>query len=289
MNTEVSQLKEDAFVFECEGEELVAIINNGNDKTGVLVVVGGPQYRVGSHRQFTLLARKLAGNDVPVMRFDYRGMGDSTGKLRDFEDVSHDITEAINQFYGRQPDLEKIVLWGLCDAASAALFYAHQDERIAGLVLLNPWVRTQESLNETHIKNYYSRRIMDINFWKTFFKGKLKFSSIRAFSRDLLFWLWNKIKKAFSSRHGGDGQDQSLPGKMLSGLKNFKGKILLVISEQDLTADEFLRVSDNPEWQNEFERCQVKKVFIEDANHTFSTQAWRNQVEQATLDWVKQL
>ncbi|KAB8057318.1 hydrolase 1, exosortase A system-associated, partial [Janthinobacterium violaceinigrum] len=44
---------------------------------GVLIVTGGPQYRVGSHRQFVLLARALAAQGVPVLRFDLRGMGDS--------------------------------------------------------------------------------------------------------------------------------------------------------------------------------------------------------------------
>ena len=42
---------------------------------GMLIVVGGPQYRAGSHRQFTLLARDVAATGVPTMRFDYRGMG----------------------------------------------------------------------------------------------------------------------------------------------------------------------------------------------------------------------
>jgi alpha/beta superfamily hydrolase len=49
----------------------------------VLVIVGGPQYRAGSHRQFTLLARSLAEQGFAVLRFDYRGMGDSTGAMRD--------------------------------------------------------------------------------------------------------------------------------------------------------------------------------------------------------------
>ena len=40
----------------------------------VLVVVGGPQYRVGSHRQFVSLARALARQGMTTVRFDYRGM-----------------------------------------------------------------------------------------------------------------------------------------------------------------------------------------------------------------------
>lgn len=47
--------------------------------TGVVIIVGGPQYRAGSHRQFVLLARALATAGYPVLRFDYSGMGDSDG------------------------------------------------------------------------------------------------------------------------------------------------------------------------------------------------------------------
>jgi alpha/beta superfamily hydrolase len=90
---------------------------------GVLVVVGGPQYRVGSHRQFLLLSRRLASEGYPVMRFDYRGMGDGGGAMRSFEDVSADIGAAIEAFQRRCPSVRRIVLWGLCDAASAALLY----------------------------------------------------------------------------------------------------------------------------------------------------------------------
>ena len=56
--------------------------------TGVLLIVGGPQYRVGSHRQFVQLARSLAQLDIPVLRFDYSGMGDSAGDKKSFEQIN---------------------------------------------------------------------------------------------------------------------------------------------------------------------------------------------------------
>lgn len=93
---------------------------------GVLIIVGGPQYRVGSHRQFVLLSRRLAGEGYPAMRFDYRGMGDAGGAMRSFEDVRADIGAAIEAFQRAVPSLRRIVLWGLCDAASAALLYVRR-------------------------------------------------------------------------------------------------------------------------------------------------------------------
>ncbi|MEO7385660.1 MAG: hydrolase 1, exosortase A system-associated, partial [Gammaproteobacteria bacterium] len=76
--------------FTCEGDTLIGILHEAlvPATRGVLIVVGGPQYRIGSHRQFVLLARDLARQGIPILRFDYRGMGDSDGRFRGFEHVS---------------------------------------------------------------------------------------------------------------------------------------------------------------------------------------------------------
>ena len=48
-----------ALAFRCGDDWLYGVLSMpGTMPTqGVLIVVGGPQYRAGSHRQFTLLAR----------------------------------------------------------------------------------------------------------------------------------------------------------------------------------------------------------------------------------------
>jgi len=115
--------------FQCKENYMCGVLHlpkeNESSNTGVLIVVGGPQYRVGSHRQFVLLARYLSENGYPVFRFDYRSMGDSEGEARDFESVGEDISTAIEAFFSEAGQLSNIVIWGLCDAASAALFVAH--------------------------------------------------------------------------------------------------------------------------------------------------------------------
>ena len=118
-------------VFPCNNSLLYGILSlpEQTGSRGVLIVVGGPQYRVGSHRQFTLLARFLAAHGVPVLRFDCRGMGDSEGEVRTFEDFEDDLSCAIDSFFEEVSPLNDLVIWGLCDAASAALFHAHRDQR----------------------------------------------------------------------------------------------------------------------------------------------------------------
>ena len=146
--------EERALSFSCHDSCLYGILSLPEKifSRGVLIVVGGPQYRVGSHRQFALLARDLAAHGVPVMRFDYRGMGDSEGEVRSFENIDDDLEVAINKFFKEVPSLKDLVIWGLCDAASAALFYAYQDKRVTGLALLNPWVRTDKGIAKARLK-----------------------------------------------------------------------------------------------------------------------------------------
>ena len=85
---------EEIALFGCKGDTLVGILAKPETpaKTGIVVIVGGPQYRAGSHRQFVLLSRSLAAAGYAVLRFDYRGMGDSEGQQRNFEAVSADIS-----------------------------------------------------------------------------------------------------------------------------------------------------------------------------------------------------
>ena len=93
--------EERALGFSCHDSWLYGILSLPEKviSRGILIVVGGPQYRVGSHRQFMLLARHLAAHGVPVMCFDCRGMGDSEGDARNFEGIEDDLYCAIDQFF----------------------------------------------------------------------------------------------------------------------------------------------------------------------------------------------
>src|SRR5688572_251420 len=199
---------------------------------GVLIVVGGPQYRAGSHRQFTLLARDLAASGIASLRFDYRGMGDSSGAARTFETVNEDIGCAIDRLTEGAPAVNEVVIWGLCDAASAALFYAHRDPRVRGVVLVNPWVRTQQGIAQAHLWHYYGARLIDTGFWKKLFRAEIDFqksvTALAKFAADT----------ARPKREAG-----SLPDRMEDALRRFRGRVLLILSGKDLTADEFRVVS----------------------------------------------
>jgi exosortase A-associated hydrolase 1 len=282
-------MNEQALSFDCEGQTLVGILSGAEHAAGrgVLIVVGGPQYRVGSHRQFTLLARHLAGQGIPAMRFDYRGMGDSGGEARAFERVSADIRCAVDRFIAAAPGLKSVVIWGLCDAASAALMYAHADPRVSGLVLLNPWVRTMQGLARVHLRHYYVRRLFQASLWQKLARGEFDFrgaaSEFRRIVVDAL-----RTRRALDA--GASESEAPFLERMEQGMRKFRGKVLLILSGNDITAQEFKDfVAASENWRSLLAGESVTRYDLPEANHTFARRDWRSQVERWTGAWVKGL
>ena len=282
---------ERAFIFPCGESTLIGIVHpaEAHAKRGVLVVVGGPQYRVGSHRQFVLLARALAAQQIPTMRFDHRGVGDSDEPYRGFEALDLDIASAIQAFMHECPGLKDVVLWGLCDAASSILFYAHRDPRVVGVVLLNPWVRTPESEARAYLRHYYRQRLIDPAFWRRIAGGQI---SLRASARSLFGFMTRRFRAGSAAVPVGRNQHRELkplPDRMAEGFSRFKGPVLLIMSGQDLTAREFedtVRLSKA--WQRLLADRRVTRHDLPAADHTFSRAEWGDMVTRWTVEWVRE-
>lgn len=246
--------------------------------TGVVIVVGGAQYRVGSHRQFILLARHLAAHGHPVLRFDFPGMGDSPGEWVGFEDTAPHIEAAIDAFQRECPGVQRVVLWGLCDGASASLLYLHttQDPRVAGLALLNPWVRSEAGLARAQVKHYYRQRLLEPAFWRKLFAGGVGWQALRALAAQL---------RTMQSRPAPAAA--SFQERMARAWRAFPGPILLLLSERDLTAQEFQDTLQDPvAWARNRPPTQVH---LQGADHTCSQPPSLAQNEAAVLSWLQQL
>jgi exosortase A-associated hydrolase 1 len=268
-------------LFDCAGERLVGVLA-APDKpaaVGLLVIVGGPQYRAGSHRQFVLLARTLAAEGYPTFRFDYRGMGDSTGEMRSFEAIDEDIARAIDAFVGAQPKVRSTVLWGLCDAASAAMMYAASDPRVVGLVLLNPWARGESTHAKAQLRHYYVKRLLSGSFWRKLIAGEVR---VRESVGDLAGSVATAVK---GSEVRGDYRE-----RMLSGMKRFRGRVTLILSGQDLTTREFVdHVGSTSRWSEVLSTSRIQRVELPDADHTFTSPLAQATVVESTLAHVSRL
>lgn len=279
-------------VFICEGQRLLGIATKPahHENVGILIIVGGPQYRAGSHRQFTLLARRLANEGVASFRFDYRGMGDSEGEPRNFEYINEDIRAAIDQFQNLCPWVSRIILWGLCDAASAAMLYAQHDNRVIAQILLNPWVHTEEGAAKVRLKSYYLSRFFQTSFWKKLLMGEIKpFKSITELIRTA------KTAKSISTHAQHKTKhtiysNSTYIDRMLSGIKSYKGHTLVILSSDDYVAQEFTALTtSNRTWAKALKSERISIVKVENANHTFSSFDLRERVETLTLNFTKDL
>jgi len=281
-------MREQGVIFNSNGKQLIAIehlplpTNQNHPNKGVIIVVGGPQTRVGSHRLFVHLARALAEQGIVVFRFDYTGAGDSEGAVSSFTEIQPDINAAIQVFQQRHSDITELTLWGLCDAASAILLYLNeypqqaQEANIKHLFLVNPWVRQAQTEAKIYLRSYYIKRFFSKSFWQKFLSGKVKTKS--ALTDIQGFHQQSKVSNNI------DIQDDFVT-QMLQGLSDFSGKCDFLLSGNDLTADEFkLLMKSDKYWRKVMARDTINVQIINQADHTFSPQHIKSQLIKLVCD-----
>jgi hypothetical protein len=84
------------------------------------------------------------------------------------------------------------------------------------------------------------------------------------------------------------GHRAPLPERMFYGLRRFSGQVLLIISGNDITAQEFSDlVKNSREWQKLLASPRVARYELPEANHTFSQRDWHEQVANWTSEWIQ--
>ena len=257
------------FTFAREDDTLIGTLDDGELPVGLLIVTGGNELRSGAFSGQALLAQQLSERGYPVLRFDRRGVGDSTGTNGGFRTAGPDIAAAFAAFRDQKPGLRRIVGYGLCDGAAALML-----EGGAGcdaLVLANPWTFENEyndSLPPAAIRERYRRKLADPREWLRAARGEV---SVLKLSQGL--------KQAFAS----PARENALLADMKSGLADFGGDIRFLVSGRDRTGLAFANA-----WGED-----TRIATFNGADHAFSSladHAWlRDQLLAALEEQARQL
>ena len=216
--------------FGCGSLRLAATLDTAPGTTGLLIVSGGNELRAGAFSGQARLAARIARAGFPVFRFDRRGVGDSEGENRGFRRSARDITAAIEAFRAIAPQVERIVAFGNCDAASALMLGGGAG--FDGLVLSNPWTIEQDESGAptdsvpppAAIRARYREKLRDPRAVARLLGGGV----------DL-----GKLARGLVRSLSPAPPPSSLAQEMRAGLTGFAGDVRILLASADRTAQLF--------------------------------------------------
>ncbi|MEL1250126.1 hydrolase 1, exosortase A system-associated [Aurantiacibacter gilvus] len=212
--------------FECAGETLVGTLDRGASRSGLLIVSGGNEIRSGTFGGQAALAARIAAAGFPVFRFDRRGVGDSSGENLGFRESSEDILAANAKFRELCPQINRVVAFGNCDAASALMLMS--GDLCDALVLSNPWTfedAAEDALPPpSAIRSRYAEKLRNPAELLRLLRGEVNMAK-------LMRGLWGAVEKA--------PEPNSLLQDMLDGLVGSSKPHVILIAEKDRTGQAF--------------------------------------------------
>ena len=242
--------------FECNGATLAATLDEAPGTTGLLIVSGGNEIRIGAHRGMAKLAADVAAAGYPVFRFDRRGVGDSEGQNGGFLSSGPDIEASIVAFQAACPTLTKLVGFGNCDAATALVL--HKPD-IARMVLANPWViePIDELPPSAAIRSHYARRLRDPQAWLSLLRGKLNFGkAIKGIGRAASAPAAGALAEAFAKA-------------LLPRLAD----TTIILAERDNTAIAFEQAWQGPAFKEHRPYQDIDFIKLDSGSHSFASEA----------------
>lgn len=138
--------QETPFLVEADGESVFGVWTRpsgpGSHRAVVVVPGGWVTTSTGRNRVVIRLCRRLAGIGYHAVRFDYGGVGDSSGSVPAF--LRHrppvaDLRAAVD--FVKERGVSDVILVGLCIGSWSALSEAATRSDVAGLVLVSPPIR----------------------------------------------------------------------------------------------------------------------------------------------------
>jgi len=242
--------------FICEGSWCAATCDTASGTTGLLIVSGGNEIRSGAHSGQARLAADIANLGFPVFRYDRRGTGESEGENRGFEQSAAEIAAAIAAFRAEQPQLQRIVAFGNCDAA-AALALFHDGQGLDRLVLANPWlIEGSDSAPPpaVAIRARYLARLKDPRSLIDLVRGRIDLGK-----------LWRGLRHAAAT-----AKPSGLEQRIAERLEHSTLPLDILLAERDRTATIFASAWNGASFVGVRGKAGVSLKRFESASHSFA-------------------
>jgi dipeptidyl aminopeptidase/acylaminoacyl peptidase len=225
----------------------------------VLFLHGFTGTKVEPHRIFVKAARALMKRGFAVLRFDFRGCGDSGGECEDVT-VSGEIADARKalEFLRSQPrvDADRIAIVGLSMGGAIACHVVAREPNVKSLVLWAPVADgpaiLQRIATPAAVGGLLANGFADHNGWRVSMKLVEEFQAMQPV---------HELAKA------------SCPVLLLHGEK-----------------DETVPVEQSELYEKIFAggSRKFKKHIIKDSPHTFDRADWEETVIKETVTWIEE-
>jgi len=248
-------------LFECKGQQIVGMLHlpAGRGRwPAALLLHGFTGNKSETHRMFVKLARQLVAEGIGVLRFDFRGSGDSDGEFEQMTIRSQiaDAQEAV-RFLARHKRInsKRLALVGFSLGGTiAAHLVAREKQRVKALVLIAPVAEGTGILDELTtpdaVASLAQTGVVD------YFGNRVGVQFIRQFA-DM---------------------------KPLQEVVKCQCPVLLIHGEKDPTVP--LEHTDMYERALAQANRTVKKMVVADADHTFNRLLWEQRVLAETVQWI---
>ncbi|MBU1288860.1 MAG: alpha/beta fold hydrolase [Alphaproteobacteria bacterium] len=248
----------------------------------IIILNTGVAHRVGHHRKFVTLSRRLARAGHTVVRFDFPGLGDSPAMTTDaslLEGNLFAIREVAN-WIEQAFSIDRIIMLGLCSGADQSVIYAGRDTRVKGAILLDPSIpRTRRY----HI-NDFSRRIRSRALWTNFLSGK---GRIWDYTRSLFRkdGAVSVSSRQFSRPNLEHPEAISfLEGVYQGAIDNGVNLLGIFTAGQEYQHNYRTQIVDALPKVHFADRVSLH--FLRDCDHTFIRESYRNYMYSLVADWL---
>lgn len=256
-------------------------------RPAIVLAGAGIVHRVGPHRLYVKLARRLAAMGFMVLRFDFSGIGDSLAADDDrplAERAVRETRQAMDWLRDTR-GVDRFALMGVCSGAGFSFRTTCADQRVVAVSLINPAAHRWGTAHERH-------RTMLRHYWRMTASRSFRAKNVRR----LLTLDVNRegIVKTITGRLRNVTSPVAETPLAVDITASFEAaiargvRILLVYSEADEGLDyyeAFLR----PRLEPLCDSAALRFEMIRGANHTFTLLAHQRELVDTVSAWAEAL